>query len=225
MHAKLNRLKGSGLGGLVAVVLLIAVMAQGYWVAGWIGAALEAPGAEARAASGIAVFVEDNGIHTGIVLPKRLLTPRLAARFAAADLSDPRYGRHDWLAIGWGDRAFYIDTPSWRDLSLTTVAAAAIGSDATVLHVEHVPPPVAGGRVRRVLLRPDQAERLIAFIDATLGEGHAVPGYDAWDAFYSARGHYSAIRTCNGWTGEALAAAGVPMGRWTPFSGTVMWWL
>jgi uncharacterized protein (TIGR02117 family) len=225
LHAKLNRLKGSALGTLVALVLLVAVVAQGYWIAGWIGAALEAAGAEARAASGIAVYVEDNGIHTGIVVPKALLTPRLAGRFVAADLRDPRYARHDWVAVGWGDRAFYLDTPTWRDLSLSTVAAAAVGSDATVLHVEHVPPPIAGGPVKRVLLRPDQARRLVGFIDASLGEGPADRGYDAWDAFYPARGHYSAVRTCNAWTGEALVAAGVPMGRWTPFSGTVMWWL
>lgn len=225
MHAKLNRLKGSVLGTLAAVLLAAAVAGQGYWVAGWVGAAFQAPGAEARAAAGIAVYVEDNGIHTGIVVPKALLTPRLAARFTPADLRDPRYGRHDWVAIGWGDRAFYLDTPTWADLRLSTVAAAAVGSDATVLHVEHVPPPVAGGAVRRVLLRPEQAQRLIAFIDAALGEGPAAHGYDAWDAFYPARGHYSAIRTCNAWTGEALKAAGVPMGRWTPFSGTVMWWL
>lgn len=225
MRAKLNRLKGSALGTLVALALLVAMIVQGYWAAGWIGSAFAAPGAEARAAAGTAIYVEDNGIHTGIVLPKALLTPRLAARFAATALRDRRYGRHEWIAVGWGDRAFYLDTPTWRELSLSTVVAAAVGSDATVLHVEHVPPPVAGGAVRRVLLRPEQAARLVAFVDATLGEGPAVRGYDAWDAFYPARGDYSAIRTCNAWTGEALRAAGVPMGRWTPFSGTVMWWL
>ena len=222
---KLNRRKGSWTGGVVAILLVLVVAVQGYWAAGWIGAAVAAPGAEARATRGIAIFVEDNGIHTGIVLPKSLLTPRLAGRFVPGDLADPRYGRHGWLAVGWGDRAFYIGTPTWRDLSLATVAAAAVGSDATVLHVEHVPLPSEGESVRRVILRPDQAARLMTFIESSLGEGAPVHGYGGWDAFYPARGRYSAIRTCNAWTGEALKAAGVPMGRWTPFSGTVMWWL
>lgn len=225
MQAKLNRLKGSAAGGLTGILLAVAVLVQGYWAAGWIGAALAAPGAEARATRGIAVFVEDNGIHTGIVLPKSRLTGPLAARFAPGDIADPRYARYDWVAVGWGDRAFYLGTPTWADLSPSTVAAAAVGSDATVLHVEHVPAPHASASVRRVLLRPDQASRLIAFIEASLEEGEPVHGYGGWDAFYPARGRYSAIRTCNAWTGEALTAAGVPMGRWTPFSGTVMWWL
>ncbi|PCD04618.1 TIGR02117 family protein [Sphingomonas spermidinifaciens] len=204
---------------------MIAIVVQGYWAAGWLGASFKAPGAEARSAEGVPIFVEDNGIHTGIVLPKALLTRRLAARFKPADLADPRYGRHEWLAVGWGDRAFYIGTPTWADLSLSTVAAAAMGSDSTVLHVEHVPAPRQGGSVRRLFLRPDQAARLVAFIDASLGDGAPLRGYGGWDVFYPARGRYSAIRTCNAWTGEALKAAGVPMGRWTPFSGTVMWWL
>lgn len=206
-------------------MLLVAFVVQSYWLAGWVGAAWRAPGGEARAASGIAVFVEDNGIHTGIVMPKALFPAEVRARFAAADLADPRYARHGWVAVGWGDRAFYVETPEWRDLKPATVLRAAFGSDRVVLHVEHVPAPVAGVAVRRVVLRPDQARRLAAFVAATLGEGPAVRGYGGWDAFYPARGRYSAIRTCNAWTGEALRAAGVPMGRWTPFSGTVMWWL
>ncbi|WP_315760441.1 TIGR02117 family protein [Sphingomonas sp. Y38-1Y] len=218
-------MKGKLLGTLAGLLLLVAIVAQSYLVAGWVGGAIAAPGAEARAVEGIAVYVEDNGIHTGIVLPKAVLPADLLARFAGEDLADPRYARHGWLAIGWGDRAFYLGTPTWSDLSLSTVAAAAVGSDATVLHVEHVPPPRGGASVRRVLLRPDQVARLVGFVRASVGEGTAVHGYGGWDAFYPARGHYSAIRTCNAWTGEALRAAGVRMGRWTPFPGGVMRWL
>ncbi|MEJ8631383.1 DUF2459 domain-containing protein [Sphingomonas sp. I4] len=39
------------------------------------------------------------------------------------------------------------------------------------------------------------------------------------------KGRYSAAHTCNNWTGNALAAAGVRMGWWTPFPWTVMRWL
>lgn len=225
MRAKLNRLKASPLGAVAGLLLLIAIVVQGYWAAGWIGAAIQAPGAEARAERGVAIFVEDNGVHTGIVLPKTVLPPALVARFAASDLANPRYARHEWVAIGWGDRAFYLRTPTWGDLSLATVANAGLGSDDVVLHVEHVPMPQASRTVRRVVLRPDQLRRLVGVVAGSLSEGAAVHGYGGWDAFYPARGHYNAITTCNVWTGAALATAGLPMGRWTPFSGTVMWWL
>ena len=55
-------------------------------------------------------------------------------------------------------------------------------------------------------------------------QSSAYRGYAGYDAFYTARGHYSAIRTCNAWTGDALRYAGVRIGRWTPFPVTVMRW-
>lgn len=222
--AKLNRLKGLA-GAVAGLLLAVAILAQSYWVAGWIGGAIPAPGGRAPPPAGVPVWIEDNGIHTGIVLPKSALPPDMLAQFSADDLADPRFGGHPWLAIGWGDRAFYLGTPTWSDLRAETVLAAAVGSDDTVLHVEHVAAPRGGPAVRRVLLRPQQLARLIGFIRGTMAPGGSAHGYGDWDAFYPARGHYSAIRTCNAWTGEALRAAEVPMGRWTPFSGTVMWWL
>ena len=49
-------------------------------------------------------------------------------------------------------------------------------------------------------------------------------GYFGYDAFYEGTGRYSAVRTCNSWTGAALAAAGIRVGAWTPFPVTVLWW-
>ena len=51
------------------------------------------------------------------------------------------------------------------------------------------------------------------------------PGYDTHDVFYDARGAYTLVDNCNAWIGDTLAAAGVPMGRWTPFAGGVMKWV
>ena len=104
--------------------------------------------------------------------------------------------------------------------------AAAIGSDASLLHVEHVPAPDhPSDDERRVVLRPAEYRRLATFIRASVEPGgRHYRGYDRDDAFLDARGHYSALRTCNGWTGEALAAAGVRVGWWTPIAATVTRW-
>ncbi|NWM10686.1 DUF2459 domain-containing protein, partial [Escherichia coli] len=88
-------------------------------------------------------------------------------------------------------------------------AKAMAGAGSTVLHVEHVPEPRADGSVRAVLLRPEEYRRLVAYVRGTFAAGPVVRGYDTRDAFYSARGGYSAIRTCNEWTGGGLRAAGV----------------
>ncbi|WP_448502025.1 DUF2459 domain-containing protein [Sphingomonas sp.] len=208
--------------GRAAGVLLAALWLYG--AAGALAALVPVQGAAAGPRE-IAVWVEDNGIHTGIVFPKALLDPDLVARFAAADLRDPAYAGHDYLAIGWGDRAFFIETPRWRDVRPSTVLAAALGSDETVLHVEHVARPKESIHVSRVMLDAEGFALLTAYLQTSLREGEALPGYEAHDAFYPASGRYSAIVTCNEWTGAALRRAGVPMGAWTPFSGGVMRWL
>ena len=43
--------------------------------------------------------------------------------------------------------------------------------------------------------------------------------------FYDAPGEYTASNTCNQWTSNMLAAAGVRTGWWTPFAGGVMKWV
>ena len=50
-------------------------------------------------------------------------------------------------------------------------------------------------------------------------------GYTDTDAFYEANGRYTAFRTCNVWSGQALAAGGVRVGYWTPMKWGILWQL
>ena len=203
----------------------LALLLGLYVAAGLVGGALPSNSRWTPPAQGVTIWVESNGVHTGIVVPKVAAGVDWRGTFPAADLADPRYGGWDHLAIGWGDKAFYLGTPTWSDVKVATVLAAAIGSDATLVHVDHVPRPQQGSDERRIVLRPEEYRRLAAFIRATLAPGgRRYRGYDAYDAFYEARGRYSAIRTCDAWTGDSLRYAGVRVGRWTPFPITVMSW-
>ncbi|WP_210358154.1 MULTISPECIES: TIGR02117 family protein [Sphingomonas] len=207
----------AGAGALVVSVLLA------YGAAGLVGGALPAHAAWRPPAQGIPIWVESNGIHVSLVLPKVAAGIDLRPLAPAGDIADPRYARYDHLAIGWGDEAFFLGTPTWADVRPGTILAAAAGSDRTLLHVEHVPGPVEMSR--RIVLRPTEYRRLIAFVQATLKPGGRIlQSYDRNDAFYPARGHYSAIRTCNAWVGDALRHAGVRVGRWTPFPVTILGW-
>ena len=207
-----------------ACAALVAALA-GYVLAGLIGGAIPTNRDWRPAPRGVRIFVESNGIHTGIIVPKRAAGIDWRGFARPSDLRDPRYAAFDHLAIGWGEKAFFLETPTWADVRLRTVLASAVGSDAVLLHVEHLAAPVPGGDVRAVMLSEDEYRRLARYIAATIRpRGRAYPGYAAYDAFYDARGHYSAVATCNAWTGDALRAAGVRVGRWTPFPATVMWW-
>jgi uncharacterized protein (TIGR02117 family) len=220
MRRKAVRWISGLLGGMT---LLVAA----YVLAGLVGGAIPIHVGAKPPARGIRVYVEDNGIHTGIVVPKQALGLGFDDLVRSEDIGDPRYAGHRWLSIGWGERGFYLGTPTWADVKPSTILAAAIGSDAVVLHVDHIADPAGQPGVYPLTLTPDQYRRLIATMRASFAEGHPPPvqGYGPSDAFYIARGRYSALATCNAWTGRVLRAAGVEMGAWTPFPVTVTSWL
>ncbi|KQR83353.1 hypothetical protein ASG07_09870 [Sphingomonas sp. Leaf343] len=196
-----------------------------YLAAGLIGGAIPLNREWREPEGGVTIWIESNGIHTGIVVPKLAAGADWRALAKPGDLRDPRYAGYDHLSFGWGERAFYLETPTWWDVRPATVLAAATGSARTLVHVDHVPAPAGSDSVRRIVLTPDQYRRLAAYIVASVKPGGGTePGYFGYDAFYEGTGRYSAIRTCNAWTGAALAAAGVRVGAWTPFPVTVMWW-
>jgi uncharacterized protein (TIGR02117 family) len=203
----------------------MAVLAGGYIAAGLVGGAVPTNAGWIQPARGVTIAVETNGIHTGIVVPKVATGVDWRGLFPGRDLADPRQAGWDHLAIGWGEQAFFLQTQTWSDVRLRTVLAAAIGSDATLLHVEHVAMPRPSASERRVVLRPEEYRRLAAVIRATLVPGgRHYRGYGDGDVFYQARGRYDAVHTCNAWTGGALRRAGVRVGAWTPFPVSVMGW-
>lgn len=204
--------------GLAATLIL-------YLTAGLIGGAIPVHRDWRQPANGVTIWVESNGIHTGIVVPKVAAGVDWRALAKPGDLRDPRYAGYDHLSFGWGERAFYLETPTWWDVRPATVLAAAIGSARTLVHVDHVPAPAETPSVRRIVVTPDQYRRLAAYIAASVKPGGGVePGYFKYDAFYEGTGRYSAVRTCNAWTGAALATADIRVGAWTPFPVTVLWW-
>lgn len=207
------------------ILAVVLALAASYVVAGLVGGAIPTNRDWHAPPRGIRIFVESNGVHTGIIVPKVAAGVDWRGFARPGDLRDPRYAASDHLAIGWGEKAFFLETPTWADVKLRTVLASATGSDAVLLHVEHLAAPVAGGDVRAVMLSEGEYRRLAGYIAATIRPGgRSYPGYAGYDAFYDARGHYSGVATCNAWTGDALRFAGVRVGWWTPFPATVMWW-
>lgn len=172
---------------------------------------------------GVTIYVYTNGVHSGLVLPTVNALHDWRGRVPARDLPDPRYAG-DWLIFGWGQRDFYLNTPTWNDVDPLIVLRAAIGSDATLMHVDHLRRLWRGPDLRPLVLTPTQYRALVKAIDADFAPGAAIRGYGADDVFYPARGRYSALRTCNAWTGSKLRAIGVKVGIWTPLSWSVLRW-
>lgn len=209
----------------LAVSLALAIGA--YMLAGWTGSSLPRNGSWQEPVQGdVTIGVETNGVHTALVLP--LVTPAKDWResFPLSDIRRPdRPYTH--IAISWGERAVFLDTPTWWDLSARTVLRVlTVGGDG-LAHIAFYVRPTASAELKPIRLRAGEYRRLVASIEKHLAVGQplrAYPGYGAADVFYDAPGRYTALNTCNQWTSNRLADAGVRTGLWSPMAGGVMKW-
>lgn len=176
-------------------------------------------------ADGVTIYLASNGVHTGIVVPMSAAGVDWRTRARPTDLSDPSLAGQ-WLIFGWGDRDFYLNTPTWREVRPGTALSALVGSGKTLVHVYHLGAFYADTDTRPMRLRADEYRRLAAFIEASFSKTREVsPGYGARDVFYAGRGNYNVLRTCNVWTGNAMKAAGVRTAVWSPFTDGIMRWV
>jgi uncharacterized protein (TIGR02117 family) len=211
------------LGGL-AVLLALPLL---YFTGALVGALIPANSGWSQARQGVTIFVRTNGVHTWIMVPAVAEGVDWRPIAPASHIQDPRYAGN-YLAIGYGNRDFYLNTPTWGDLSPRTALAAAFGRGPSLVHVEHEWNPRPNEYQSALVLTADEYRKLAAYIRRSfdLREGRSKPligrGYGPADVFYEARGPYNAYRTCNEWTGEALRAAGVRTGAWTPLAESIM---
>lgn len=177
---------------------------------------------------GVPVFVRSNGAHVDLVLPARDGGHDLYRWVSPEHVANPQSAL-GWIAFGWGQREFYLETPRWSDLTLLNASRAMFGGNV-VMHVEHGRQPRPSTDMRPLLLETEEYDRLVAYILGSFSvdaDGKptmiAGSGYGRNDVFYEAIGRYSMIRTSNQWAADALAAAGVRVGSWTPFAWGIMW--
>lgn len=207
---------------------LMAVTAL-YLVAALFGSMIPANQFWKSPNDGIKLYIETNGLHTGIIMPINSGVHDWRDLIRPEHLDDPtRYGSH--ILVGWGHEGVYRNAEYWQDLRFSDAASAIFGSDDVLLHVYHLNYPQDYPPYRRSITVSEAEYRLIVkaiknrfVLDQA---GHPIPstGYSNRDLFYKARGHYNAFYTCNNWTSDVLRQAGIRAGIWTPFQGGVMRW-
>jgi uncharacterized protein (TIGR02117 family) len=179
---------------------------------------------------GVTLFLRTNGVHTWIVVPA--VTPEMDWRpYAPGEhLKDPQWGRASHVALGYGKRTFYLETPTWGDLTMKNAFLAMFGQGRSLMHVDYTHNPQPDEYQKPLKVTRAQYRALAVHMAKSFqrgADGRTVPvlgrGYTSSDMFYEGVGPYSALYTCNAWTGEALRAAGVKTGVWTPFSQSIMW--
>lgn len=172
-------------------------------------------------AGGVTIYVVSSSVHADLFLP---------VRFEEIDWNDdfkhiktraavPRDG---YMAIGWGDRGFYLETPTWSDLKLTTAANALLVPSAACIHIDFTSPKYFSSATP-ITISAEQYRALVSFVRSSIKRdqnGLAIPiegyAYGYSDGFIEAHGSYHLLNTCNSWIGRALAHSGVTTPWLTP---------
>ena len=171
----------------------------------------------------IPVYIYTNGVHTDIVMPIRTdqmdWSEKIPFQNTISKITDFNY-----VGIGWGDKGFYLDTPTWAQLKVSTAFYAAFWLGDSAMHTTFYKTMTEGDDCKKIMLTKAQYEELVQFVDSKFDKNAAGQNiliqtdavYSKDDAFYEAQGSYSFLYTCNTWTNNALKAAGQKAALWTP---------
>lgn len=172
---------------------------------------------------GIDVYLRANAVHADLILPVRAVQSDWSKRPQGQAIAD-------YIAIGWGDRAFYLQTRNWTDLRAGIAVNALLGFDRSVLHVAAESRPGSTEDIVRIRVSNAQFSAIVAQIDAAFehdqsGQLLLIPGaqYADNDKFYEAKGRYSMFSTCNEWVRTVLSHAGVRTSTWAPFAPALLY--
>jgi len=177
----------------------------------------------------IPFYVLSNGVHTDLVLPIKVGEQDWSKVFPI-DHTKGKSADHRFIAIGWGDKGFYLNTPEWKDLTLKTALIAGLGIGETALHVTYYRNMSIDEQCRKLMISQEQYQALTDFILASLdrnAQGDPIyiqtnAQYGMDDAFYEAKGAYSLFYSCNTWSNQALKRANLPAAVWTVFDKGIL---
>jgi uncharacterized protein (TIGR02117 family) len=179
---------------------------------------------EAKTKEEITIYILTNGVHTDLVVPTTsdLYDWRKEVRFTNTASKDTGY---DYLAMGWGDKGFYLETPEWKDLKASVAFKAAFALGTTAIHATYYKTMKVGENCRKIIISKEQYQKLINYITNSFQkdkDGHFInivttAIYGKADAFYEANGSYSMLHTCNTWANLGLKKSGQKCCLWTVF--------
>jgi len=179
---------------------------------------------EANAADELDIYILTNGVHSDIVVPANTEYVNWHEKMNHLDPSVDKTA-YTHLAIGWGDKGFYLNTPSWAELKARTALKAMVGWSGTAVHATYYKGMYEGENCTKIQISAEQYKRLIAYITASFDlnkngefikiETEANKGMT--DAFYEATGRYHIFNTCNSWTNKGLKMSGQHACLWTAF--------
>jgi len=176
------------------------------------------------------IYVYSNGFHSSLLIPLDLHIWDWDT-FLCADIPACIPSNSTYLRIGWGDKAFFAETPTWQEASLSNALQALFLPTASALQVSyHDAAPRTQASMVSLSIHPETYKALCLFIQnsfETNPDGAIIPitgsGYGRNDMFFEATYTYSLFFTCNNWINTGLKTAAIRCGTWTPLDFTLLY--
>ncbi|WP_259108154.1 TIGR02117 family protein [Chryseobacterium sp. JUb7] len=204
----------------LGIILGIVVL---YVAAGYALPFIEVSAKEDGQKKEIPVYIYTNGVHTDIVMPVKTDIQDWSTKIPFTNTKSKKTD-YQYVGIGWGDKGFYLDTPTWADLKFSTAFKAAFWLSESAMHCTYYRTIKEGSDCKQIMISKNQYKKLVKFVDDKFdrdpnGNFILIPTnavYSDNDAFYDAKGKYSFLNTCNTWANDALKAADQKAALWTP---------
>ena len=176
----------------------------------------------------IVVYVNSNGVHTDIIVPVKNevkdWTGQILYNETKANDTLAKY-----VAFGWGDKGFYLNTPKWSDLKASTAFNAAFYMGTSAMHTRFYKTVRQDDNCVKLTITKQDYEKLVGYIEKSFEYNEngetiwiANRSYGQYDAFYEGNGKYSLFYTCNTWTNNALKAANQKACLWTTYDKAIL---
>ena len=176
---------------------------------------------------GITLYVVSNEVHADIIVPVKTETIDWTEEFSHATF-DSDVTTYSHVAIGWGDKGFFLETETWDDFKISIAANALLLPSESCLHVSFTNPVYFNGAAS-VTVSESQYQKLVdhikqSFNAASNQQPVQIPdrSYSTNDAFFEANGRYHLLNTCNSWVGRGLKSAEVRAPWFSPLPKTPM---
>jgi len=161
------------------------------------------------------IYLNTNGVHLDIVIPIKNVDSLV--------LSGIKYKQNEkYLSFGWGDENFYINTPTWKDLTFSNAFKAMFLKSPTLMHLTRYKSELSDWieiKISKTELQKLNSYLLNTFKTNENGKKIILKnqGYSSTDDFYKAKGSYSCFKTCNSWVNSGFKESGLTSCLWTPF--------
>lgn len=161
------------------------------------------------------IYLATNGVHLSIILPKEDVALNV--------LEGLQYkSNQNYVMFGWGNKDFYLNTPTWNDFKFKYAFGALFLDTPTAIHITTYYYKQPDWVI--VKCNEEELKKLNEYIFKTFktnsdGKKQFIPQqlYSKNNSFYNANGSYSVAKTCNTWANRAFKESGLKASYFTIF--------